>query len=130
MQAYGTVFVVDGSATLRLNEAKESLLGILQNEKMTGKPVLIFANKQDTDGALTDRHVWLGLGLAKALEESQQQLVQVVCVYSFRLGFGMEDWGLGVEVSSWEGKRLGCGRLGSWVGGFLLRLLCCVCWVY
>lgn len=36
-----------------MQDCKQELLGILHQEKLAGASVLIFANKQDLDGALT-----------------------------------------------------------------------------
>ncbi|XP_054152949.1 ADP-ribosylation factor-like protein 2 [Oppia nitens] len=48
----GLIFVVDSSDTLRLNDAKEELKNLLQEERLLGATLLVLANKQDLSGAL------------------------------------------------------------------------------
>ena len=79
MQAYGCIFVVDAAALDRFNEARVLLSGIFQDEKMRGKPVLIFANKQDSGGAITGDLLRQELCLTGFLE-GNAQLIHVVCV--------------------------------------------------
>ncbi len=43
--------MVDASDLSRLAEAKETLTGLIQHQKMRGKPLLIFSNKQDSADA-------------------------------------------------------------------------------
>ena len=54
MQIHGLIFVVDSGSIDRLDEAKEVFSAIAQHEKIKGKPLLIFANKQDLDEAIDD----------------------------------------------------------------------------
>lgn len=70
MQAYGVVFVVDSSSPERFLEAKNVLKEVVQDEKIAGKPLLIFANKQDQDGASGDSEIAFQLGLDELLGDS------------------------------------------------------------
>lgn len=63
----------------RLPEAKEALNGITEHHRMHGKPLLIFANKQDREGALSDEQVGLLLAL-DGLPEDPGNSTRVVCV--------------------------------------------------
>lgn len=54
MQVHGVIFVVDSGSADRLDEAKEEFAAIAQHEKVKGKPLLIFANKQDLDEVIDD----------------------------------------------------------------------------
>ncbi|XP_044752028.1 ADP-ribosylation factor-like protein 13A isoform X2 [Coccinella septempunctata] len=54
LEAYGIIFVVDSSDIDRLDEAKEVLESVLSHEKVTGKPLLFLANKQDDENALDE----------------------------------------------------------------------------
>ena len=54
MQIHGVIFVVDSGSTDRLDEAKEVFSAVSQHEKIKGKPLLIFANKQDLEEAVDD----------------------------------------------------------------------------
>ena len=50
---FSQVFVVDSADEVRVEECKEELVSLLQEEKLNNVPLLIFANKQDLDFALT-----------------------------------------------------------------------------
>lgn len=51
-EVHALVFVVDATDRKQLAEAVTELKKIVQHEKMAGKPVLLFANKQDVEDAL------------------------------------------------------------------------------
>ena len=63
LQIHGLIFVVDSGSVDRLDEAKEVFSTITQHEKVRGKPVLIFANKQDQEEAIADDTVARSLDL-------------------------------------------------------------------
>ncbi|XP_061182282.1 uncharacterized protein LOC133190609 [Saccostrea echinata] len=48
----GLVYVVDSGYRDRITESREELFNVLQNEEMTGVPVMIIANKQDLSNPL------------------------------------------------------------------------------
>ena len=49
----GLIYVVDSSDVLRLEEAREELFGVLEDENMRDVPFVIMANKQDMPGAIS-----------------------------------------------------------------------------
>jgi ADP-ribosylation factor-like protein 2 len=49
----GLIFVIDSSDRARLSDVKKELQQLLQQEKLQGASLLIFANKQDISGAST-----------------------------------------------------------------------------
>ncbi|XP_050997794.1 ADP-ribosylation factor-like protein 13A [Acomys russatus] len=51
-EAHGLVFVVDSSDVARIQEVKIVLTRIMFDKRMSGKPILILANKQDKKNAL------------------------------------------------------------------------------
>lgn len=51
--AAAVVFVVDSSDTARMAEARRELENTLHSEQLRGRPLVLLANKQDVDGALT-----------------------------------------------------------------------------
>ncbi len=57
------IFVVDSADTDRLEIAKFELWQLLNEEKLQNCSVLIFANKQDLEGALTKEQVTTGLDM-------------------------------------------------------------------
>jgi ADP-ribosylation factor-like protein 2 len=49
----GLIWVVDSADLMRLEDCAAELNNLLQVEKLAGATVLIFANKQDIEGALS-----------------------------------------------------------------------------
>ncbi|KLO12842.1 ARF/SAR protein [Schizopora paradoxa] len=49
---HGIIYVIDSSDKDRLELARSELLTMLDEEELKGVPLLVFANKQDMDGAL------------------------------------------------------------------------------
>src|SRR5262249_13781921 len=62
----GLMFVVDSADTDRLKEAKEELGKLIDDETMTSSVVLVIANKQDVQGAVSPVELEHRLGLDKA----------------------------------------------------------------
>ena len=62
-EVHGVIFVVDAADRERFEEAKETLAMTLESEGIGGKPVLVFANKQDLDGAADAKELSEQLGL-------------------------------------------------------------------
>ncbi|KRT78440.1 ADP ribosylation factor, partial [Oryctes borbonicus] len=63
VDAHGIIFVVDSSDFSRLNEVQEVLNNLLSHEKISGKPLLLLANKQDNENALDELDIIESLGL-------------------------------------------------------------------
>lgn len=59
----GLVFVVDSSDDMRLKEATDELLSLLQEEALANIPLLVFANKQDLQFALEAGEIMASLKL-------------------------------------------------------------------
>lgn len=57
------IYVVDSSDTDRIATSKQEFHAILEEEELKEAAVLVFANKQDLPGALSDAQVTEGLGL-------------------------------------------------------------------
>eukprot|EP00276_Gloeochaete_wittrockiana_P003962 CAMPEP_0184650536 /NCGR_PEP_ID=MMETSP0308-20130426/8072_1 /TAXON_ID=38269 /ORGANISM="Gloeochaete witrockiana, Strain SAG 46.84" /LENGTH=327 /DNA_ID=CAMNT_0027084127 /DNA_START=245 /DNA_END=1228 /DNA_ORIENTATION=- len=62
-EVHGAVFVIDAGDRTRLSEAKTALLEALKDSRLNGKPILIFANKQDLPTALSAADISLQLAL-------------------------------------------------------------------
>ena len=71
MQVHGLIFVVDSGSVDRLDEAKETFSSVAQHEKVHGKPLLVFANKQDLDDALDGGTIANHLDLDAVLGDSR-----------------------------------------------------------
>merc|ERR1719318_1663991 len=57
----GLIWVVDSSDRRRLEDCKKELQGLLQEERLLGATLLVFANKQDLAGALTLQNLLQGV---------------------------------------------------------------------
>ncbi|XP_054829593.1 ADP-ribosylation factor-like protein 13B isoform X2 [Eublepharis macularius] len=68
-ESYGVIFVVDSSDLDRMEETKETMSELLKHPKISGKPVLVLANKQDKEGALAEADVIECLSLEKLVNE-------------------------------------------------------------
>ena len=64
--------MVDATSVDRIAEAKEALSNVLNDERMVGKPLLIFANKQDREGAMDESELVAKLELDRLLGENQE----------------------------------------------------------
>ena len=78
--------MIDSNALNRLGESKEVLSGIVRHEKMRGKPLLIFANKQDSNSAISDHQINEQLDIQAILGE-HKHLSNVVCTLNSRVRF-------------------------------------------
>lgn len=56
-QTDGLIWVVDSADRWRLEDCKRELYNLLDQEKLAGASLLIFANKQDLAGALTAEEI-------------------------------------------------------------------------
>ncbi|XP_041109943.1 ADP-ribosylation factor-like protein 13A [Polyodon spathula] len=70
-EAHGIVFVVDSSDTQRIREARELLTDMLRHPKVSRKPLLVLANKQDKANALLESELIEVLSLERLVNESQ-----------------------------------------------------------
>jgi ADP-ribosylation factor-like protein 2 len=62
-QTDGLVWVVDSADRARLQDCKAELQALLLQERLAGASLLVFANKQDIEGALTAEEIRAELGL-------------------------------------------------------------------
>eukprot|EP00062_Callorhinchus_milii_P003197 gi/632940244/ref/XP_007885214.1/ PREDICTED: ADP-ribosylation factor-like protein 13B isoform X2 [Callorhinchus milii] len=70
-ECYGIIFVVDSSDVDRLEETKNTVTEVLRHPRISGKPVLVLANKQDCDGALGEADIIEFLSLEKLVNENK-----------------------------------------------------------
>ncbi len=71
----GLVWVVDSSDQRRLKQCRDELHQLLQQEKLAGASLLIFANKQDLPGALSMEEIAEVLEL-KSISENRHWKIQ------------------------------------------------------
>ncbi|KAI6657274.1 hypothetical protein LOD99_22 [Oopsacas minuta] len=74
--ATGLIFVIDSTDVDRIDEAAEALKVILADQEMKSIPVLIFANKQDDDTALTVENITEKIGFNSATQERRKWVIQ------------------------------------------------------
>ncbi|ACO61394.1 predicted protein, partial [Micromonas commoda] len=66
---HGCAFVVDSSDDSRLDECADVFARTLRDPHLSGKPIVVFANKQDAPGAKSAEEVAIALGLATLRNE-------------------------------------------------------------
>ncbi|KAH8088454.1 ADP-ribosylation factor family-domain-containing protein [Filobasidium floriforme] len=74
------VWVVDSSDRLRTKDCQEELKGLLQEERLAGATLLIFANKQDIPGSMSLADIRDALDLPSI--QSHRWLVQPCSAYT------------------------------------------------
>ena len=67
-QTDGLIWVVDSSDRERIDTCRRELLDLLQQEKLIGASLVIFANKQDLGGALTLEQIKDAFGLEREVK--------------------------------------------------------------
>ncbi|XP_051870625.1 ADP-ribosylation factor-like protein 13B isoform X2 [Pristis pectinata] len=70
-ESFGVIFVVDSSDVDRMEEAKETVAEVIRHPRISGKPVLVLANKQDCDGALAEADIIEYLSLEKLVNDNK-----------------------------------------------------------
>ncbi|XP_054452422.1 ADP-ribosylation factor-like protein 14 [Anoplopoma fimbria] len=85
--AAAIVFVVDSSGRERLEEARGELESTLRSEPLRGRPLVLLANKQDVNGALTVTEIMDMFNLRKIC--SGRDWFILPC--SASTGFGVEE---------------------------------------
>ncbi|KAM6096454.1 ADP-ribosylation factor-like protein 13B isoform 3-T4 [Chlamydotis macqueenii] len=68
-ESHGVIFVVDSSDVARMGETREAMREVLNSPKISGKPMLVLANKQDREGALSEADIIEVLSLEKLANE-------------------------------------------------------------
>ncbi|XP_074155960.1 ADP-ribosylation factor-like protein 13B isoform X2 [Sminthopsis crassicaudata] len=108
-ESYGLIFVVDSSNLNNIQASKEAIYEIVKHPRMMGKPVLILANKQDKEGALSEECLIKELALEQLATE--QKCVCQIKTCSAMTGTGKKrdakiicgfDWILGYIQNNYE----------------------------
>lgn len=86
----GLIWVVDSADKRRMQDCKKELHSLLQEERLLGATLLVFANKQDLPGALTAEEIKVALDLDK-IKTHHWQIVWCSAVTGENLLQGM-DW--------------------------------------
>ncbi|XP_078491848.1 uncharacterized protein LOC104266462 [Ciona intestinalis] len=88
-------FVVDSSDRDRIEEANEALQGVLMDPLLDSCAILIYANKQDMEGAMSTNEITEKLGLSQFL--SRPWHVQSSCALTGDGVYEGLDWALNQE---------------------------------
>jgi len=83
------IYVIDSADRTRFEESGIQLAELLEEEKLTGTPVLIFANKQDLLNAARTAELMDGLNLNQ-IKDRPWQIQQCSAITSEGLAVGME----------------------------------------
>ena len=73
------IFVVDSIAVDRMEECRQVLENLIKNDEISGKPILLLANKQDVDGALDEIDIVDNLNLEKIVNENKCPTLVELC---------------------------------------------------
>jgi len=90
-QTDGLIWVVDSADQRRLMDCKAELHKLLQQEKLAGASLLIFANKQDLPGALSSKDIAKVLDLQTISADRHWRIVSCSAVSGKGLLQGV-DW--------------------------------------
>jgi len=88
--ATAVIFVVDSSDTERLGISKDELMAMMSEEELKNAALLVFANKQDLPGALSEAQVSEALGLDN-LKHRQWAIFKASAIKGTGLHQGL-DW--------------------------------------
>ncbi|XP_051142540.1 uncharacterized protein LOC127259327 isoform X1 [Andrographis paniculata] len=103
-EAHAVIFVVDAACPSRFEESKSALEKVLQHEDLQGAPLLILANKQDLQDALSTDELSRYLDLKKL--DERLYTYQTISGYD---GLGIKEsinWLLDAMESSKRTERL------------------------
>lgn len=98
-QTDGLIWVVDSADRARLQDCKAELQVLLQQERLAGASLLVFANKQDIEGALTAEQIREELGLDQITATKRHWRIEACSAFT---GAGLPagvDW-LVSDISS------------------------------
>ncbi|KRX03342.1 P-loop containing nucleoside triphosphate hydrolase [Pseudocohnilembus persalinus] len=88
-QTNAVIYVIDSTDTERLDQTKEELLQLFEEEELKGVPLMILANKQDIKGALSEEDVTERMGLTN-IKNRQWALFKCSAMTGQGLNEGME----------------------------------------
>lgn len=83
------IYVVDSSDTERVSTSRQEFHAILEEEELKDAVILVYANKQDLPGALTEVQITEGLGLAE-IKNRQWAIFKTSAIKGEGLWEGME----------------------------------------
>ncbi|KAG9248290.1 ADP-ribosylation factor family protein [Calycina marina] len=82
------IWVVDATDRLRIDDCREELHGLLQEERLSGACLLVFANKTDVNGCMDPEEIREGLQL-NAIKTHQWHIIRCSAIASTNLQEGL-----------------------------------------
>ncbi|KAL1901266.1 ADP-ribosylation factor-like protein 2 [Ceratocystis pirilliformis] len=82
------IWVVDATDKLRIGDCKEELHMLLEEERLSGASLLVFANKTDVNGCMTGEEIINGLEL-DAIRTHQWHILQCSAMTGVNLKEGL-----------------------------------------
>ncbi|XP_041352236.1 ADP-ribosylation factor-like protein 13B [Gigantopelta aegis] len=70
-EIYGIIYVVDSTALERIEEMQNNFCELLEHPQVSGKPVLLLANKQDKEGAADEHDICEFLNLESVVNRNK-----------------------------------------------------------
>ncbi|KAF2845676.1 ADP-ribosylation factor [Plenodomus tracheiphilus IPT5] len=83
------IWVVDATDRERIDDCRQELAGLLQEERLSGASLLVFKNKSDVPGAMTEDDVREGLRL-DAIKTHKWHIMQCSAMTGMNLHEGLE----------------------------------------
>ncbi|PUU83677.1 ADP-ribosylation factor family-domain-containing protein [Tuber borchii] len=87
------IWVVDATDRFRLNDCRTELHGLLQEERLLGASLLVFANKTDISGCMTEPEITQGLNL-KDIKTHKWAIFSCSAITGKNISEGL-DWVVG-----------------------------------
>jgi ADP-ribosylation factor-like protein 3 len=94
------IFVVDSADMMRMDETGEELSELLQEHKLAGVPLLVFANKQDLDLAMPPDEIAEKFQLT-SLTDRRWQIQPCSALRGEGIQEGMDWMAKNVSTSKW-----------------------------
>ncbi|KAL9119676.1 MAG: hypothetical protein Q9187_003769 [Circinaria calcarea] len=82
------IWVVDATDRLRMEDCREELSGLLLEERLMGASLLVFSNKTDVGGCMTDDEIRKGLQL-DSIKTHPWKIIQCSAITGFHLTDGL-----------------------------------------
>ncbi|PMD36593.1 ADP-ribosylation factor family protein [Hyaloscypha variabilis F] len=83
------IWVVDATDRLRVDDCREELHGLLQEERLSGASLLVFANKTDVNGCMDEAEIQEGLQL-DAIKTHKWHIIRCSAITGANLQEGLE----------------------------------------
>ncbi|KAE9379088.1 ARF/SAR superfamily [Stipitochalara longipes BDJ] len=83
------IWVVDATDRLRVDDCREELHGLLQEERLSGASLLVFANKTDVSGCMDEAEIQEGLQL-NAIRTHKWHIIRCSAITGANLKEGLE----------------------------------------